>query len=205
MNLHICTISSRDEYLQSIYNSLPKDNDIVWHICRGGDKFVGLTSSLYTDYRVKVYHIDCEDTDTATKMQYIFDRIIATDSDSYFCILDDDTHFHIGMYLTYQEYKEREGKWMVIGSQQDKNGTRRLQGTLPYECAIDSGNVLCHSHCLVPEKWPTKHWDESYHIDFDFWNRCYKHFGLKRTDIIQQNISIYNAYSNKPDTLDYVR
>ena len=205
MNLHICTISSRDEHLEKIYNSIPHTEDVTWHICRGGDKPVSASNRIMADHRVRVYHLDCEDSDTYTKMQHIFDRIIATDSDSYFCLLDDDTHFHIRMYNLYMEYKEKEGKWMVIGAQQDKNGLTRLQATLPYECAIDSGHVLCHSHCLVLEKWPTKHWDESYHIDFDFWNRCYKHFGIKKTDLIQKHISIYNAFSNKPDTLDYVR
>ena len=93
---------------------------------------------------------------------------------------------------------------MVIGDQVDKNGVLRLQGSLPYECAIDSSNVLCHSSVLVNEQWG-KHWDEHYHVDFDFWNRCFKHFGIKKTDIIASTVSIYNALNNKEDSLDYIR
>jgi len=205
MNLHILTISSRDEFLEQIYNSIPSNADIKWHICRGGDKFTDISHKLRADYRVKVYHIDCPDTDTAAKMQYLFNTIVETDNNSYFCILDDDTQFHPGMYKLFQHYKTLPGELMIIGKQRDKHGVVRLPATLPYECAIDSGNVLCHSSVLNGIKWATEHWSETMHVDFEFWNRCYQHFGLKRTDIIDRTISIYNKFSSKPDTLDYVR
>lgn len=200
MRLNICTLSSRPQFLRQIYNSIPHETDIIWHIAKSSR-----TPPLedLQDERVKVYELDCEDTDTPFKMNSIFEKIVEQGTDSYFCILDDDTIFHEGMYKLYNLYKNKA--FMIIGRQVDKDMITRLYGTLPYECAIDSGNVLCHSSVLTVEKWGEKHWDEVYHADFDFWNRCFKHFGITRTDIVEDAISIYNLYSEKPDSLQYIR
>jgi len=202
MNLHICTISCRNDFLDLIYHSIPKNDDIIWHIARSVNNPI-LNNIIKKDSRVIIHNLTCEDNDTSFKMSYIFDQIIHADSDSYFCILDDDSIFHEGMYLLYTKYKNE--KFIVIGSQEDKKGNMRLQGTLPYECAIDSGNVLCHSSVLKKVKWPSKHWDDKIHVDFEFWNNCFKYFGLKNTDITNKVISVYNAFSDKKDTLNYLR
>lgn len=204
MNLHICTISSRNEFLEQIHDSIPWSENVIWHIARAVSNPIN-SEILSNNPRVRVHHLTCDDTDTPFKMNYIFKHIIDTDSDSYFCILDDDTLFHDGMYSTYWDYFRRNGKFMIIGQQVDKDGIMRLPATLPCECAIDSGNVLCHSHVLVPEQWPDKHWNDKFHADYDFWYRCYKHFRLANTDLVQEVISVYNALSNQPDTLNYVR
>jgi len=203
MNLHICTISCRNDFLEQIYKSIPKAQDIIWHIARAIGNPVQLPDTMKEDTRIQVHTLTCEDIDTPFKMNYIFDQIKHTDLDSYFCILDDDTVFHPGMYNNYLQYIDKQ--FMVIGQQMDKNYVRRLQGTLPYECAIDAGNVLCHSSVLEKEIWPGKHWDEQVHIDFEFWNNCFSHFGIKQTEIVTDVVSIYNYFSDKPDTLDYVR
>lgn len=209
MNLHICTISSRNEFLQKIYDSFPyHGGDIIWHIARSNNNPLNITDHIQENARedkitIQVHELTCDDSDTPFKMNYIFEQIKITDPDSYFCILDDDTLFHFKMHVMYSDYKEKQ--FMVIGKQVDKNYVTRLQGTLPYECAIDSGNVLCHSNVLGKEKWPDQHWDETMHVDFEFWNKCFKHFGVTKTDIVPDIISIYNYFSDKPDTLDYAR
>ncbi len=204
MNLHICTISQRNDFLETIHRtSIPYGPDIKWHIARS--VYNPVTYNFNGDSRVHIHELTCDDSDTPFKMNYIFDNIINTDSNSYFCILDDDTLFHSGMYEVYKQYRNIDKKFMVIGRQEDKNGITRLYGTLPVECAIDSGNVLCHSHVLVPERWSSQHWDDKLHADYEFWFRCYKHFRLQLTDITDKTISIYNKFSDKEDTLDYIR
>lgn len=201
MILHICTISHRNEFLQDIYDSIPWYPDVVWHIARAHNNPV--PDWLLSKEQIRVHDLTCEDIDTSFKMNYIFNNIVTTDPDSYFCLLDDDTNFCILMYELFKECRGRQ--FMIIGKQMDKDWKVRLQPTLPYECAIDSGNVLCHSSVLQDVKWPTEHWDDEFHADFDFWNRCFQYFGIKRTDLVDRPISIYNFYSDKPDSLDYVR
>lgn len=200
--LHICTISSRPQFLQQIYDTIPKETDIVWHICKS--RYTeSLSGSYLSDNRVRVYEIECEDSNTPAKMNYIFHKIIETGVDSYFCLQDDDSYFLTDMYSTFREYRDKQ--FLVIGRQVDKNGVTRLYPTLPYKCAIDTGSFLCHSSVLVKEQWPNRHWDSEFYADFEFIDRIYKHFGIKRTDLIQTAISVYNAYSDKEDTLDYIR
>lgn len=201
MNLHICTISSRNDFLEIIYNSIPKNKDIIWHIAKSIATPV-IDFNFIKDKRVKIHELTCDDTDTSFKMNYIFNIIAKSELNSYFCILDDDTIFHFNMYRVYLLYKN--SKFLIIGGQMDKNHKVRLQGSLPYECAIDSGNVLCHSSILETERWG-QHWDEKYHVDFEFWNSCFKHFTIKNTDVIHTTISIYNALNDKEDSLDYIR
>ncbi len=202
MHLNICTISSRTEYLDRIYESIPKEQDIVWHICRSLRTDV-LTNDFLQDPRVKVYYIDCEDTNTPCKMNFIFHKIIEQGLDSYFCIQDDDSIFRQEMYDIYTTYREKH--FMIIGNQEDKNGIIRLRGTLPYPCAVDTGMFLAHSCVLTKELWPSRHWDNEFHADYDFLTRVHDYFTIKSTDIIQDTISVYNAFSDRPDTLDYLR
>lgn len=209
MNLHICTISCRNDFLNEIYDSIFQLNikNVIWHISREIGNPVIIKNEALNNVNVKIYNnLYCEKTDTSVKMDYIFQQIINTDSNSYFCILDDDTLFHQGMYNLFLKYNTfQDKKFMVIGKQIDKNNLVRLHGTLPYECAIDSGNVLCHSHVLQVEKWEPFHWDDNKHVDFEFWNRCFKHFGITATDIVTDIVSIYNKFSDKKDSLNYLR
>ena len=204
--LHICTISSRDTYLEEIYKTIPKNKDITWHIAIGTDTSYSLPILLKEDNRVKFYIADCLNTDTASKMNLLFKEIQKIKKHSYFCILDDDTIFAKRMYSLYREYFVSNKQYMIIGKQVDKKGITRLLATLPYECAIDSGNVLCHTSVLPFVKWAnTGIWSNLSHEDFNFWNNCFQYFGIKRTDITQTAISIYNFFNPKKDTLDYIR
>lgn len=199
---HICTMSSRPQFLQQIYDTIPKEQDIVWHICKS--RYTNKLEGEYlSDSRVRVYEIECEDTNTPCKMNYIFHKIIESGVDSYFCIQDDDSHFLQEMYNVFQQYKQKQ--FLVIGRQIDKDGVTRLQPTLPYKCAIDTGSFLCHSSVLVKEQWPNRHWDSEFYADFDFIDRVYRQFGITRTDLVDRAISVYNVYSDKEDTLEYIR
>lgn len=202
MKLHICTMCSRPEFLEMIFSTIPINDDIVWHIAKSSST-PAITGKFAADSRVRIYELPCEDTNTPCKMNFIFNKIIESGIDSYFCMQDDDSLFLEQMYNVYKQYTQKQ--FMVIGQQLDKLNQIRLVGTYPYECAIDTGNVLIHSSVLVKEQWGNKHWDETYHADFDFINRCFKHFGIKRTDIITEPISVYNALSTKIDSLDYIR
>jgi hypothetical protein len=126
------------------------------------------------------------------------------DLGGYFCVLDDDSVFHANMYYTYEEYIDSK-IGMVIGNQEDKEGRTRIHGSYPRACAIDSGNVLCHTSVLEYVEWSVNHWSKIKFVDFEFWDACFKHFGLKYTDVIQETISVYNKLSEVKDSLDYVR
>jgi hypothetical protein len=197
---------SRPEYLLSIYYSIPENADVVWHIAKSRytpDLADGMKSILRSDKRVRLYEIECEDTNTPCKMNYIFHKIMECGVDSYFCIQDDDSVFLPEMYEVYQEYKDKQ--MLVVGKQVDKEGRTRLQPSMPCPGAIDTGNFLCHSGVLVHEPWPNKHWSSEYYVDYEFINAIYKRYGVRNTDLVDRAISIYNKMSTKPDTLDYIR
>lgn len=200
MKLHILTIASRFHLLNEVWNSIKIHEDIVWHIGKSKNRILDVEMPI--DNRIKIYNIPVEDTDTGGKMNYLFN--IAKEFNGYFCILDDDTLFSDEMYFVFKKYVSSK-VGMIIGKQIDKNGVTRLQPTLPVECAIDTGNVLCKNNVLNYVRWGDKHWDSNYHVDFDFWDRVYKFYGIKRVDIIMNPISIYNALSNIKDSLDYIR
>ena len=200
MKLHILTITSRFNLLCDVWSSMCDFNEIIWHIGKSKDRLFDV--ELPIDDRIILYDIPVSDNDTSGKMNFLFNEVKKLSG--YFCILDDDTLFSTEMYDVYKLYKN-SNIGMVIGKQIDKNGITRLQPTLPVECAIDTGNVMCNVDILNHIKWPGKHWDSNYHVDFEFWNVVYKYYGIKRVDIVMNSISIYNALSNVKDSLDYIR
>lgn len=200
MPLHILTISSRFHLLSKIWETIKDFPDITWHIAKS--VFREDIPPFTNDSRVVIYNISTEDSDTSFKMNYLLREI--KDLGGYFCILDDDSEF---VKEAYEVYKRYEGSkiGMIIGNQIDKWGRIRLQSSYPRQCCIDTGNVICHTSVLEKVEWPEYGWTNKIYVDFEFWDACFKYFGLKYTDLVSDVISVYNSLSDVKDSLDYVR
>jgi hypothetical protein len=186
--LHIITPLYRYENLPKIYSSIPKYDDIVWHISKTSRREKLTYDFIKSDHRIKVYETDCEDNDLFVKRNIVFDSI----KEGHFHLLDDDTVFYKPMYSVYKKYNNFIG--MIIGKQLLKNMTIRLDENYPKYCYIDTGNVLCHSSVLSKVRWEYR---EGYGNDFVFWDNCFKIFGKKKTILMPKSISIYNKLNKK--------
>jgi hypothetical protein len=185
--LHIVTPLYRYDLLQKVYASIPVNDDITWHISRSSRR-EGLIGCEFinTDKRIRYYELDCLDTNTTAKRNTCFSEI----KSGYFCLLDDDTQFHPGMYETYQKCLSSNFEGMMIGKQLWPDGRIRLEANRPQIGKVDAGNVLSHSSCLTECKWPEKS-EKSCCWDYFFWKDVYDFYkDYKTTDSI---ISVYNS------------
>lgn len=193
MPLHIITPLYRYELLAKVYQSIPKNDDIIWHIVKSSkrpelsDEFISL------DPRIRLYEIDVEDANTVSKRNYVFEQI----KDGYFIMLDDDTIFMHEAYDCYRHYSGIGFVGMVIGAQANKNMTIRLQAQFPeHNHSIDTGNAISHFSVLEKVKWewaqPHSDWRQVLTRDFIFWNKCFQYFGKEKAIINPEVISVYN-------------
>ena len=185
--LHIITPLYRPENLELIYNSIYADNDITWHISKSSKTEKIKNNFINTDKRIKVYEVDCLDSDTTSKRNIVLENI----KDGYFCFLDDDTIFHENMYMKYRECVDHAFVGMLIGEQLDYREKLRLIASKPVFGHIDTGNVLSHTKCLSICRWPLKHIPKVNQKDFLFWDSVYDFYG-KKCGIWNQPISYYN-------------
>lgn len=192
MKLHIITALYRFEYLEDIYRSIYMDSDIVWHISKSNKREDLTNDFIKTDKRIRLYNVDCEDTDTTSKRNVVLETI----NDGYFCFLDDDTIFHENMYLKYRECLENRFIGMLVGEQTDWDGKLRLIASYPKYGRIDTGNVIAHHSCLTDCKWPKTHIPKVNQKDFLFWESVYNYYG-KKCAIWNKPISYYNQISKK--------
>jgi hypothetical protein len=185
--LHIVTPLYRYNLLHKVYESIPKGNDITWHIARSSRRDPGeFLDFIKSDKRIRYYELDCLDTDTTTKRNACFAQI----KDGYFCFIDDDTEFHPGMYDAYRKCLESNFVGIMIGEQLSINGGTRLKAGPPAIARIDTGNALAHSSCLSECKWPEKTeirccWD------YYFWKDVHDFY--KNYETIDLVISVYNS------------
>lgn len=188
--LHIATPLFRYEYLEQIYESIPKNEDIIWHISKIKER-PALTFDFLADPRVRVYECVCLDTDTVTKRNVIFDQI----KDGYFCLLDDDTVFEQEMYNVYKSFSEKQFKGMVIGAQKFSSGHIKFKANYPTikksEMATDTGMIMSHSQVLDTVRWAIF---SGIPNDVYFWYRCYQFYGKELTILIPNAISSYNKF-----------
>ena len=185
--LHIVTPLYRYETLHMVYASIPKNEDITWHIARTSRRDPGeFLDFIKSDKRIRYYELDCPDTDTTTKRNTCFAEI----KDGYFCFIDDDTEFHPGMYEIYRKCLESNFVGMMIGGQLWIDGRTRLKGGPPIIGKIDAGNVLAHNSCLSECKWPVKI-DGSCCWDYYFWKDVHDFY--KNYETIDLVISVYNS------------
>ena len=185
--LHIVTPLYRYDLLSKVYDSIPKEDDITWHIARTSRRDAeNFLDFIKSDSRIKYYELDCSDSDTTTKRNACFAEI----KDGYFCLIDDDTEFHPGMYEAYRKCLESNFVGMIIGEQLWIDGRTRLKAGPPTIARVDAGNVLAHSSCLSECRWPLKT-EGSCCWDYLFWNDVHNFYGEYKT--IDSVISIYNS------------
>jgi len=188
--LHICTPLFRYEYLEKVYNSIPDCEDIIWHISFSSKNKEPNINHNKKNLIIKTYPVDCEDKDTVKKRNEIFKNI----KDGYFCLLDDDTEFHIEMYNQYKKCLQNNYVGIFVGMQIFKNNKIRLMPSIPQNCMIDSGNVLAHSSCLEKCSWPLQ--KKTYeNRDCIFWKSVFDFFH-KKSIMFSKPISYYNSLKN---------
>ncbi len=185
--LHIITPLYRPTNLPKVYASIFKSDDIIWHISKSSKVPDPEYDFLKNDKQVKLYNVDCEDSDTTSKRNFVLEKI----KTGYFCFLDDDTILHENMYIKYLECKEHNFIGMIVGEQTDNDGKLRLIASKPVYSRIDTGNVITHHKCLEVCKWPTNHQPGVNQKDFLFWESVYNYYGNK-CGIWNQPISYYN-------------
>ena len=188
--LHIITPLYRYENIELIYNSILRNDDIVWHISHSNKRDLPDLSFL-KDKNIKIYSIDCEDNEIFKKRNEILKEI----NNGYFCFLDDDTVFHENMYMKYLECSEHNFRGMLVGEQLNFKNKLRLIASKPVFGRIDTGNVLSHHSCLSECKWPKEHIPGVNHKDFLFWDSVYNYYG-KKCAIWNQPISYYNKLTS---------
>jgi len=194
--LHIVTPLYLTEYLEKIWYSINADQDITWHIAKTKTLQLPDYSFLKTDRRIKIYEVDCEESETHKKRNAIFEKI----NNGYFCLLDDDTVFHENMYIKYRIAKDENFRGMLIGKQLMPDGSVRLEPHKPEHLYIDSGNVLCYHSPLSQVKWPETHKNGVNNKDSIFWEEVYEFFN-KECFFTNEPISIYNKLSGKLNNL----
>ena len=109
--LHIVTLAYRFELLSKVYASIPKHDDIRWHLSISKERGLPTYDFLINDNRIIVHLIDCKDNDFVSKRNAAFENI----HDGYFYLLDDDTIFLNEAYEVYRHYKKMEFRGMIIG------------------------------------------------------------------------------------------
>jgi hypothetical protein len=185
--LHIITPLYRYENLPKVYSSIARYNNITWHISKTSRKPDLNYDFVKSDKRIKLYNVDCDDTDTTSKRNAALEII----SDGYFCFLDDDTVFHENMYMKYHECHTNNFKGMLIGTQLNSNDQLRLRASVPAYTKIDTGNVLSHHECLSICRWPSHYQPGINQKDFLFWDSVYNYYD-RQCSIWNQPISFYN-------------
>lgn len=181
--LHIQTPLYRFQNLERIYESIPKHEDIIWHVSKIKSRKTP-ESYVWDDPRVRLYDVDCLDTDTVAKRNISFNEM----KEGWFHLLDDDTTFYDNMYKVYSNIKNSDLK-MVIGAQLDEKKRLRLRPSYPRSGYIDTGNVLAHSSLTEKVAWIKS---DPYPRDYFFWKNCFVHSGEENVLLINEVISHYN-------------
>lgn len=188
--LHIITPLYRFDLIEKVYNSIPMEDNVFWHVSYSSKRELPDLTFLKNNNQIKIYPVDCEDSDTASKRNTILSKI----KDGYFCFLDDDTIFHENMYMKYLQCINQNFKGMIIGRQINKDDKLRLHASKPVFGRIDTGNVISHHECLKECVWPKTHVEGVNQKDFLFWDSVFNYYG-KKCGIWNQTISVYNKLS----------
>jgi hypothetical protein len=182
--LHLVTPLYRFQNVEKIYESITNYPDIVWHMGKSAHRPY---KPPFEDGRVKVYDVNCADSDPVAKRNFALSKV----NDGYFHLLDDDTLFHPNMYKLYKQMEELDYKGMVIGKQVEKDKKLRLK-ELPHPvyCYIDAGNVLCHHSAI---EYILTNPDKKAHLapDYNLWEKAYSFFNEAK--MTEEVISTYNA------------
>lgn len=188
--LHLITPAYRFNNLSKIWESIAPYPDVMWHI--GKSKFrEDITNLPEDDGRIKIYNADIPDRKGQQKRMIALSGV----TEGYFCLLDDDTLLHPGMYKAYKDAERIGYEGMFIGRQINKDGKMRLREIgKPVYCQIDAGNVLCHHSLLKGYEWHVPQGDDAAFkhggIDYVFWSGLYKQ--SKKSQPYANVISVYN-------------
>lgn len=186
MKLILVTVAYNLEWLEEIYKSIPKEEDIEWHIICQTDEIL----KWWRNSRAIVKHYFPDKYNNNEKLNLLFKYLATTKPDSYFFILDNDNLMIENTYKIYKKYSSEGFKGMIIGNQEWYDGTLRLKAQLPEICKIDSASVICHMECMKEVKWKV---DEFITPDFYLWRDAHNYYGVERTKIIDETISVYNT------------
>ena len=185
--LHIITRAYRYNLLNSVYDSIPKHEDITWHIGKTSRR-EPITNNFTQDNRIIIYDIDCDDSDITPKTNKILDNI----KDGYFCFLDDDTYFYNNMYYAYQKFKKANFTGMIVGQQISKHITLRLQPSTPIKYRIDIGNVLCHHTLIKNTRFQEANEENEGCKDYFFWKSIFEK-NNNAIMLIMRVLSVHNG------------
>jgi hypothetical protein len=189
--LHIITPVYRTNFLQRIYETIPKKEDVVWHIPCIKKRQNEINITGITEYPIiKKYFLDCEEEEAfknSSKRNLCLDSI----KDGYFCFIDDDTIFLDEMYNLYKDLSHKKYIGMAVGEQIKKNGSKRLNASIPTYANIDTGNAIAHHICLLKCRWKFDDKNIKLPKDYVFWNSVYEFFH-KQCLLINKVVSIYN-------------
>jgi len=183
--LHIVTPLFRYDLLEDVYRTIPAHDDITWHIAKTSRRPRLEQAFLRSDPRIRLYEVDCLDTDIVTKRNTMFDRV----TDGYFFLLDDDTICLEEMYDVYREYSASNFVGMIVGRSNLRRAAMPSQD--PEENRLDTGTVICHHSVLAEVRWE---WSATHSRDWCFWSRCFVYFGPARTVVVNRTISKYNHF-----------
>ena len=183
--LHIMTPLYRYDLLEKIYQTIPKHEDITWHIAKTNHREKLTNDFVYNDSRIKLYELDCLDADVVMKRNAVFKNI----KDGFFYLLDDDTIFLEATYKVYKEYSNAGFEGMIVG--QNNVMKNIIISENPQKSYIDTGMVICHFKVLETENWE---WTEIAGRDCFFWSKCYQFFGKENTVLLNKVISNYNFF-----------
>lgn len=171
-----------------IYESIPKKEDIIWHISYLENRESELIITGTTEYPIiKKYPLNCDESDTISKRNAILSSI----KNGYFCFLDDDTIFLDEMYNLYKYLLYNKYVGMAVGHQVIQTGTIRLNASIPMHVRIDTGNAIAHHICLLKCRWKFDDKNIKLPKDYVFWNSVYEFFH-KQCLLINKVVSIYN-------------
>lgn len=197
--LHIITILYRFELLSKVYATIPKHDDIRWHLSIAKERGLPKDDFLINDKRVIIHLIDCKDNDFVSKRNAAFEKI----KDGYFYMLDDDAIFLQEVYKIYQESVARMFRGVIIGDEQyreyNKEKIRYVSKPLsvdPNKINIDTGMAMASSDVLEHVKWCWVEPNEKYGRSCLFWSKCYNYFGLENVIYCNRIISYNNYFSS---------
>lgn len=193
--LHIITLAYRFELLAKVYASIPKHDDICWHLSIAKKRGIPNESFIRDDKRIQLHMVECDDDDFVSKRNAVFEKI----NDGYFYLLDDDTIFIYGAYEVYRQYNSIGFNGMIVGDRilRRKDFTSEIEKAgfpteNPATTIIDTGMVIASSDVLRSVKWEWVPQNEYYPRDYLFWSNCFKYFGKEKVVLCNKVISYYN-------------
>lgn len=191
MKFNILTVLWRTEYLEKQYESIPKNIDVNWILCKSN-----LWKSEIPDYikNSKDVNVIICNIDIKKQEENITDFILKINEgikmveDGFFYILDDDNSMHEKTYETYKKYKNKIYK-MIIGKQIRSNGRLKLEAKYPSPGGIDMGNIICTTNVLKKHNFNCVNTRHSCY-DWQFWTTCFKE--MEQKDVLLLNEILFN-------------